>query len=127
MAIVYRAVTGAFFVLFVVTAAIAEQPTSVAKKVALQAAMQRHIESQLIDGAYLHLDPGSGAVRALYPVKAHPMTLKMGDYFVLCSDFRDTKGRAVNVDFNVGALYAPMTANITLEHVLLNAGTPSSI
>jgi hypothetical protein len=35
-------------------------------------------------------------------------------------------GVLFNVDFNVGAFYTPMTAALTLEHVLLNAGTPAN-
>lgn len=36
-----------------------------------------------------------------------------------------TDGVLFNVDFSVGAFYTPMTAALTLEHVLLNAGTPA--
>ena len=35
-------------------------------------------------------------------------------------------GVLFNVDFNVGTFYTPMTAALTLEHVLLNAGTPAN-
>ena len=35
-------------------------------------------------------------------------------------------GVLFNVDFNIGAFYTPMTAALTLEHVLLNAGTPAN-
>ena len=30
---------------------------------------------------------------------AHPIILKMGEYFVLCADFRDEKGNSVSIDF----------------------------
>lgn len=77
----------------------AGQRISLTDKTALQAAMQQHIDRNLVDGAYLQLDARSGQVHALHPYKPHPVILKMGAYFVLCSDFRDDKGKTVNVDF----------------------------
>lgn len=66
---------------------------------AMQAAMQRHIDRTLVNGAYLHLDMNTGEVHLLYPAQAHTTVLSMGDYFVLCSDFRDAADGSVNVDF----------------------------
>ncbi|MDX1402238.1 MAG: hypothetical protein R3245_09975 [Kiloniellales bacterium] len=71
----------------------------VGEKAALQAAMQRHIDRNLVNGVFLYLDTTNGEVRDLYPSKAHSVILRMGDYFVLCSDFRDKDGKSVNVDF----------------------------
>ncbi len=71
----------------------------VSEKAALQAAMQQHIDRNLVNGAFLFLDTTNGEVRDLYPLKAHSVILRMGDYFVLCSDFRDKDGKSVNVDF----------------------------
>ena len=68
-------------------------------KAALQAAMQQHIDRSLVDGAYPYLDEKAGNIRALYPQKAHAMILRMGEYFVLCSDFRDENNMEVNIDF----------------------------
>ena len=73
----------------------------VGEKAALQATMQQHIDRNLVKGAFLHLDTETGQVRRLYPLRAHPMILRMGEYFVLCSDFRDVAGKSVNVDFYV--------------------------
>ena len=75
-----------------------EASLSLADKATLQAAMQRHVDSQSVDGALLYLDP-AGDVQALHPVTAHPMILSMGPHFVLCFDFRDAKGKDVPVDF----------------------------
>ena len=36
---------------------------------------------------------------SLHPYTAHPMILRMGQYYVLCSDFRDDAGKSVNIDF----------------------------
>lgn len=67
-------------------------------KARLQAAMQQHIERNLVDGAILHLNTETGVVRPLYPTQAHPMVIAMGDYFVLCTDLRDKTGIAMPLD-----------------------------
>jgi len=72
---------------------------SLGEKAGLQAAMQRHIDRQMVDGVFPYLDPASGQVRALHPVTAHPMILKMDRHYVLCFDFRDDRGNDVEVDF----------------------------
>lgn len=81
--------------------AVAGNSISPAEKVSLQAGMQRHIDRSLVDGTYLHLDPDTGNVVGLHPVTAHPMILRMGKFYVLCSDFKDDAGKDVNVDFYV--------------------------
>lgn len=68
-------------------------------KVQLQADLQKHIYRSLVDGAYHTLDPARGEVIPLYPLVSHPMILKMGDYFVMCADFRDANGNDVDIDF----------------------------
>ena len=82
-----------------VSSALAKPSVSISEKTALQAAMQRHIDRSLVNGAYLHMNPKTGDVRRLHPVTAHPVILQMGRYFVLCFDFRDNQGASVNVDF----------------------------
>ncbi len=72
---------------------------TISEKAAMQAAMQQFIDRSLVKGAYLQIDMKDGKVRHLYPNKAHPMILGMGEYFVLCSDFRDASSGSVNVDF----------------------------
>jgi len=75
------------------------EKVSAAEKAALQAAMRQNIDRQLVKGNYLDLNLSTGIVRTLHPVTAHPMLLRMGEYFVLCTDFRDGSGKPVNVDF----------------------------
>jgi hypothetical protein len=73
---------------------------SMSDQVSLQAAMQRHIDRQSVDGVYLHLDPKSGEVQKLHPLTAHPKIMRMGEgRFVLCFDFRNEAGKKVDVDF----------------------------
>ena len=99
MRIVHKVLLGALLAALTGTGASGGQKLDVAVKAKLQAAMQQHIERNLIDGAYLQLDTTSGQVRVLHPYKAHPVILTMGEHFILCSDFRDDKGKTVNVDF----------------------------
>lgn len=68
-------------------------------KVRLQSDLQRHIYRSLVNGAYHTLDSKTGDVRALYPLVSHPMILQMGEYYVMCADFRDSEGNNVDVDF----------------------------
>jgi len=72
---------------------------SLTKKANLQAPMQRYIDHQTIDGVFLYREARSGKVRTLHPVSAHTRILSVGQYYVLCFDFRDDKGQDVNVDF----------------------------
>jgi hypothetical protein len=94
-----KAVIGTILALLISSAAFADQVSTLSQKTALQAAMQKHTERSLVDGSYLRFDLASADVRQLAPVKAHPITLKMGEYFVLCSDFQDKNGEAVNIDY----------------------------
>ena len=79
--------------------AFASSSISLSEKATLQAAMQTHIDRSLVDGAFLRLNETTGEVEPLRPAAAHPVILKMGKYFVLCSDFRSESGATVNVDF----------------------------
>lgn len=79
--------------------AMAGSQLSLADKASLQAAMQHHIDGQLVNGVFLRLNMKEGRVDPLAVTKAHPMILKMGEHFVLCSDFRGPDGKEVPVDF----------------------------
>jgi len=70
-------------------------------RASLRAAMQQYIDNRMVDGAYLDFELNTGAIRPLYPIKAHPLILKMGTHFVLCSSFRVEQGEHVNIDFFV--------------------------
>ena len=67
-------------------------------KARLQAAMQQHIQRHVVNGAILHFDSETGEVGLLYPTKAHPTVIAMGDHFILCTDLRDKEGREVPLD-----------------------------
>ena len=84
--------------LFQPAAAMAE-PLSDADMVALQVAMQTHIDSALVDGAVLSLDPATGNVVSYYPTKAHPKIMTMGKHIIMCSDFVDVSGKPTMANF----------------------------
>ena len=65
----------------------------------LQVAMQRYIDRSLIQGSIVDIDVETGAVRHLFPVKAHPMVMKADDYFVLCAHLSNKQGEAFEVDY----------------------------
>lgn len=110
------AACGLVVALLTTSAAVGRPAIDIGQQAALQAAMQRHIDRQLVDGVYLSLDAESGAIRALHPVAAHPMILQMGAHFVLCSDFRDDDGSAVNVDFYL----APQGDSYVVYHAAID-------
>ena len=85
------------------------------ERVALQAAMVQHIDRQTIDGIYPWLNLPTGEVANYSPAKSHPMILKMGETYVLCTDFKDMKGASTNVDFYLarkGKSFAVMRTEI---------------
>lgn len=108
--------------------ATAQSSISLGVKASLQATMQQHIDRRLVEGIYLHLDPVTGNVRELHPLTAHPVILRMGEYFVLCSDFRDDSGKHINIDFYIaprGATYtvfSTVVANRKLLDQLMKTG-----
>lgn len=76
-------------------------PMSEADRSALQAAMVQHIDRQTIDGFYLNVDLSDGQVMKYAPAKSHPMMLRFGDNYVLCTDFKGADGKSATVDFYV--------------------------
>ncbi len=92
---------GSLFIvaLLLISPIAAGHATELGDKTMLQATMRQHIESLLIDGNYLYLDPESATIRPLKPVSAHQAILRYGDIYILCADFHDEGGAAINVDF----------------------------
>jgi hypothetical protein len=72
---------------------------TLSERAALQATMFGYIDREAIKGSFLHVDISRGTVEPISPVKAHPMIVRTGDYFVLCTNFRREDGKDVNVDF----------------------------
>lgn len=79
----------------------ADAPMSLNERTSLQLTMQNHIQRSLVNGVYLYLDTGVGAVHRLRPSDAHPVILGLDEFYVLCSDFLDEAGEHVNVDFYI--------------------------
>ena len=74
---------------------------STENKVALQAIMQHHVQKNLVDGVYPNVKLKNGKVSDLAPTKSHAMVVAIGGGYVLCTDFRDSEGQSVNVDFYI--------------------------
>jgi hypothetical protein len=124
---------GLIFGIFASSHSFADQAIGLSEKAMLQATMQKHIDDQLINGAYLHLDKKSGQVRELYPVTAHPMIMRMAKYFVLCSHFQDENSNEINVDFyiarrgNVFLVFQSLVDERTALTKLIKAGKVSRV
>ena len=93
-----RFVLGALFAMTFSAGAMAAG-LSPSDKASLQAAMFQHIDSQLVNGTFLRLNIKDGRAEQLAPTKAHPMILRMGEHFILCSDFKSAEGKDINIDF----------------------------
>lgn len=102
------------------TASVSAHADVTLDKARLQAAMQQHIQRHVIDGAILHFDAETGEVKPLYPTKAHPMVIAMGDHFVLCTDLRDKSGNEMPLDLYM----ARNGRNFVVFHSEINNRTP---
>ena len=65
----------------------------------LQGAMMDYIDYNSVEGKFLYLNAAQDRVIHYFPANLHPRILKIGDYFVLCSDFKTAEGANVDVDF----------------------------
>lgn len=116
------------FLVGAIVPALGAETLTLADKASLQAAMQRYVDSQSVDGALLYLDQKTGEVRPLHPVTAHPMILSMAPHFVLCFDFRDSAGNDVPVDFYMArkasgyAVFHTAVADRDLLRTLMDSG-----
>ncbi|MCB1540336.1 MAG: hypothetical protein KDJ25_05625 [Rhodoblastus sp.] len=103
-------------------------PLSDSDRLALQAAMVQHIDRQTVDGLFPWFDLKSGAVGNYSPAKSHPMIVRSGETFVLCTDFKDMGGAPTNVDFYMMrrgkgfAVIRTEIANRAPLETLMNAG-----
>jgi hypothetical protein len=127
MNIFARVIAASSFLFVASLPAIAEESVAPEELANLQAAMQSHIDQLSVDGALLHLDPATGKVRKVFPAKAHPKIMKLGNYYYLCSDFRDSEGKDLMVNFYAVKdsgryvfFYTDFTADEELEHKVEN-------
>ena len=72
-------------------------------KTTLQSSLQRSLERLMIDGALQRMDLESGEMENFYPVENHPMVIRLGDHFVMCSDLKRPDGSSVQVDYYLSA------------------------
>lgn len=87
----------------VVVAALSVPSISVADttelKTTLQSSLQRSIERLTIEGGFQRINLETGETEVFYPVDTHPMILRLGSTFVMCSDLKRPDGSSVQVDY----------------------------
>ena len=96
---VSRIILYSLFTTFLVFNPVLADSISAAVKLELQAAMIDFIDYNSVDGKFLYLDVQNKKVSSYYPANLHPRVLKVGRYFVICSDFKTDEGKNVDVDF----------------------------
>ena len=67
----------------------------------IKQSMANFIEHQTINGTMNVYDAVSGKLLSLKFEELHEGIVKKGDFYVSCADFKDQKGRKVDVDFMV--------------------------
>jgi hypothetical protein len=67
----------------------------------IKSAMNKMIQHNSINNVYRIYGPVEGRLLNLTLVELHDGIVKKGDYYVSCADFRDTKGKLVDLDFLV--------------------------
>ncbi len=67
----------------------------------IQQAILRAIDEGTVGGIYRFYDPLTQSVLSLEFTKLYSETLKKGDFYVRCAEFKDSRGRVVDVDFLV--------------------------
>ena len=60
--------------------------------------MQEYIANTLVDGMVQYFDLSNGELKNLSPLNAHPMILKVGSTYVVCSELVDQSGKQVPLD-----------------------------
>lgn len=67
----------------------------------IQRTMREHIDDLTIDGFYRHFDPMTDELLKLELHALHTGIVKKGDFYVSCADFKDQRGKNIDVDFLV--------------------------
>lgn len=94
---------GILFVLALTLSAHAADDPSIKgeRRSAVQAAMQKHIDHNTVDGHYVMYDALTDGLLKLKLAKLHDGIVKKADYYVSCADFRDSAGTYFDLDFLV--------------------------
>ena len=67
----------------------------------IKQSMASFIQQQTIDGEMYVYDAVDGQLLSLTLDELHSGIVKKGDFYVSCADFKDEKGRKIDVDFMV--------------------------
>ncbi len=71
------------------------------ERINIQQAMKRFIDEGTVDGVYRHYDPVTGKILRLEFIELKSKVLKKGDFYVSCGNFKDHRGRPVDLDLLV--------------------------
>lgn len=78
-----------------------EPPLEPGLNARVQAAARAFIETQMVDGIYLHYDADKSEVRRLEFKMLRPVVEEEGEVYVARADFFDEQGRPVSLKFLV--------------------------
>jgi hypothetical protein len=65
----------------------------------VQAAMDQHIQSNVLKGKYIIYDSLTGKLHRLVLKGLHEGIVKKGEFYVSCADFTDQSGKMYDIDF----------------------------
>ncbi len=71
------------------------------ERINVQQAMKRFIDEGTVDGVYHHYDPVTGKIVRLKFLDLKSKVLKKGEFYVSCGNFKDHRGRLVDLDLLV--------------------------
>ncbi|MFQ5989459.1 MAG: hypothetical protein ACE5K9_06045 [Candidatus Methylomirabilales bacterium] len=71
------------------------------ERINIQQAMKRFIDEGTVDGVYRHYDPVTGKILRLEFIDLKSKVLKKGGFYVSCGNFKDHRGRPVDLDLLV--------------------------
>ena len=71
------------------------------ERINIQQAMKRFIHEGTVDGVYRHYDPVTGKILRLEFIELTSKVLNKGDFYVSCGNFKDHRGRPVDLDLLV--------------------------
>ena len=82
----------------------------------IKQSMETFIKHQTINGAMYVYDSVDGKLLRLNFDKLHDGIVKKGDFYVSCADFKDQKGRKIDIDFLVRPADQQLVTTQALVH-----------
>ena len=70
-------------------------------RIDLQMGLKNYIEARTLDNVYEHFNVESGEIEPLVLKNLHPVIFVNGSKYLMCADYLDSNGNAVQLDFIV--------------------------